>query len=300
MLTGGGGPMFFNAELQQLDGDLYFVPFPSEPLEQGDTWVDTRFKPASNEKEPIPARYTVTGFEEVKGYRCVILDREQALAVTRKLKSRIACDIESGMIIKFDSELEVREHAEKGDKTPRYSIERMTVELTEKEQLDQGTLALEKRIFDEIQLAYKAHRYVEPEPLYRKLEKIKKEHPKTRLMAGLTGMINYAESIIASRAKDAEQKYTYRDQMYTIARLLATQYETIGKYTKYVPSMSNNERTPFYEYEIVDIEGTGPDSKCKIIARGKKGPPEEGKAWFRTVSASDGIGEIQPYTEPGD
>jgi len=248
------GSMFFNAEVQQLDGDLYFVPFPSMPLKQGATWVDDRFK-SGVEKEPRPARYTVVGFEEVNGYYCVILDREQNPAVNRELKSRIACDTESGMIIKFDSELKVRKHPEKGDKTPRYYIDRLTVELNKKEQLDKKALLLEKQIFDEIESAYKIHRYIEVVELNRKLEKIKKQYPKTRLMLGLNGMINYAEDIMTTRAKNAEKKYTYSDQMYTIARLLTMQYEMNGKYMKYVSgtAMKNNKRTPSYDYEVIRI-----------------------------------------------
>lgn len=292
------GVMFFSAELQQLDGDLYFVSFPSKPLKQGDIWVDNSFRRASN-KEPVPAKYTVVGFGEVKGHRCVLLDRQQTLAATRELRSSVACDVESGMIIEFDSELKVRKHAEKEDKAPRYSIERLTVELTEKEQLSHEALAMEKQVFDRIESAFEAHRYVEPEALCQKLEKIKKQYPKTRLMMGLKGMMAHAKGIIAAREEDAERQYTYRDQMYTIARLLTIQYEMNGKYMKYVPgtSMQDNKRTPFYEYEIIDIEGTGSNSRCKIVARGKKGTPAEGEAWFRTVSASEGIGEIQRYVE---
>lgn len=197
------GPMFFQSEEQHFGGDFYFIRFPSGPLKQGDTWVDDQHMDKGN--KPAPATYTVTGFEEVKGYPCVILDREQTYHVFgREIKSRIACDVNTGVIVKFDSEVRTRKTAEQGDEVSEDSILRLTAELAEKELLDQEALALEKRAFDEVESAYEAHRMIEPEELLPKLEKIREQYPETRLMPGIMAMIQQAKGTIASRTKDAK------------------------------------------------------------------------------------------------
>jgi len=260
---------------------VYFVPFPDKPLKPGDMW---------NEGQ---SRYTVIKFENVNGYNCVILEHEQEVSITKKEKARIACDMQSGMVVKLDGEIQMRKHAQQGYQFD--TLERVTVELVRKEQLTQDALELERQALNRIGWAVLEHRWVELDALRQKLENIRAQYPTIRLMPGLVGMIEDIDRSIAQRAKDAQTAYTYRDHLHTIAMLLVMQWENTGKYTKHVSEVSlTPDKTPFYEYEVIDIEGTGDDAKCKIIAKGKKGTPAEGEAWVKTLSASEGASEIQP------
>jgi len=269
------------ANLLETPEALYFVPFPDKPLKPGDAW---------NEEG---ANYRVIGFENVNGYHCVILEHEQEVSITKKEKARIACDMQSGMVVKLDGEIQMRKHAQQGYKVD--AIERVTVELVRKEQLTQEALELERQALNGIGWALLEHRWVELAALRQKLENIKAQYPTIRLMPGLVGMIEDIDRDIAQRAKDAQTAYTYRDHLHTIAMLLVMQWENTGKYTKHVSEVSlTPDKTPFYEYEVIDIEGTGDDAKCKIVAKGKKGTPAEGEAWVKTLSASEGASEIQP------
>ncbi|MBI1929839.1 sigma-70 family RNA polymerase sigma factor [Candidatus Poribacteria bacterium] len=259
----------------------YFVPFPSQPLKRGEVW---------NEKK---SKYTVIGFENVNGYHCVILEHEQEVSSTKKVKARIACDTQSGMVVKLDGEIQTRKHAQQGYQFD--TLERVTVELVRKEQLTQDALELERQALNRIGWALLEHRWVELDALRQKLENIRAQYPTIRLMPGLVGMIEDIDRDIAQRAKDAQTEYTYRDHLHRIAMLLMEFWEQNGKYTNRVRDVSlTPEQTPFYEYEVIDIEGTGDDAKCKIIAKGKKGTPAEGEAWVKILSASKGESEIQP------
>jgi len=105
------------------------------------------------------------------------------------------------VIVRFDSEVRTRKPSEQGNKSPEDSIVRLAVDLTEKEQLDYEALALEKRIFDEVESSYEAYHEDEPEKLAQKLEKIKRQYHKTRLMPGVISMIQQVKGIISSRSK---------------------------------------------------------------------------------------------------
>jgi hypothetical protein len=275
----------------------YFVPFPAQLLKRGDVW---------NEKK---AKYTVVGFETVNGYNCMLLDYEQEISSAKKEIARIACDTQSGMVVKLDAEIQMLKHAQQGN-PPTEEKEHVTVELIRKEQLTPAELELERQAINSINWALLEHYWVELDALRQKLEKVKEQYPAIRLMPGLVGMIADVNQQIASRAKDVQ--YTYRDHLHTLAMLLTMQWENTGKYSRFPkysfgvsPELEKampkpvilEPRTPFYEYEVIDVEGTGKAAKCKIIARGKKGTPAEGEAWVKTLSASEGASEIQPFQE---
>lgn len=160
------GPMFFQSELQHLDGDFYFAKFPSGLIRSRDTWVDDRHRDIDGKS--APAKYTVSDFERIKGIECVILEREQTYhTFGRQIKSRIACDVNTGMIIKLDSEVNTIPETGEGSGN---SILHLTAELTDRKRLDQKTLLSEKQVFSEIEAAYDAHRDIEPGELLIKLE----------------------------------------------------------------------------------------------------------------------------------
>ena len=296
----------------------YFVPFSDLPLKGGSTWREKQSK------------YTAIGFEKVSGYNCVILDYEQEVSTiigfetvrdyngvildeqellsVKKVKARIACDTQSGMVVKLDAEIQMRDDEDLTDEK-----ESVTVELIRKDLLTREELAVEKQALFQIESALAEQDRIdrfEPDAnaLRQKLEAVRTQYPSIHLMPGLVDMIEEVDQQIARESQAVQTVQTYRDRMHSIATLLVLNWEEDGRYRRYVLGAGTDvqrvnrdkyimidPRTPNYEYEVIDIEGSGEDAKCKIIARGKKGTPAAGEAWVKTLSASEGASEIQPY-----
>ena len=287
---------------------IYFVPFSDLPLKGGSTWREKQSK------------YTAIGFEKVSGYNCVILDWEQEVSrdheggflSVKKMNARIACDTQSGVVVKLDAEIQTEIQMRNDEK------ESVTVELIRKDQLTREELAVEKQALFQIESALAEQDRIdrfEPDAnaLRQKLEAVRTQYPSIHLMPGLVDMIEEVDQQIARESQAVHTVQTYRDRMHSIATLLLRNWEEDGRYRRYVLGAGTDiqrvnrdkyviidPRTPNYEYEVIDIEESGENAKCKIIARGKKGTPTEGEAWVKTLSASEGASEIQPYVESNE
>ena len=193
--------------------DPYFVPFPSAPLEQGDTytWKTTRIIQGPN--SVVTSDYTVTAFKKVKGYDCVILDREQVFVRegpwstgdppehqrVEAVKARIACDMQSGIVVEFGSQTMARHDPESGGELSLDFSKHVAAELIQRHQLDHEALAAEKQVLEQIESALAEHRGVDKlDDLRQRLEQIKEEYHSTLLMPGLVGMIADVEQRIAN------------------------------------------------------------------------------------------------------
>ena len=173
--------------------DLFFVPFPNQPLKRGETW------------EKKGAKYTVIGFENVKGYQCVILEREHDRSSLHKVKARIACDTQSGIIVKLDAdETYIYRHASKQGEALAYSKAHIVVALTRKDRLTQAELDLEDQALNQIESALSTYRWIELDRLRQELETVRAQYPAIRLMPGVVAMIAEISQSIALGKTDSE------------------------------------------------------------------------------------------------
>lgn len=175
----------------------YFVPFPQKKLSQGGTWSYRTTRPVTEYK------YTVTGVEEIGDCASsIILEREEILsadAEAEAAKTRIACEMRSGMIITFDSEVIFHRASAEGETID--SIERITLKLIGKERLNQDTLAAEEKTLEQIKQTlaedYNMSDVDSLNALRNKLVEVNKQYPSIHLAPGIAGMIASVDQRIA-------------------------------------------------------------------------------------------------------